>query len=91
MVKKRIRNVIGMMIMTAAIVFSVIQLNTPVVRAAGCPDPATVGCGCTFLHSISGEYNGRAVLWCNYSCQVCGSGGGGEPMYIELTVMVYDD
>ena len=92
MVKKRIRNVIGMMIMTTAIVFSVIQLNTRVVRAAGCPGAETVGCGCTFLYSISAEYNGRPVLWCHYSCTVCGGGGGGgDPMYIEQTVMVYED
>lgn len=82
---------IGMMILTAAVVFSLIQLNTPIVRAAGCPDAGTVGCGCTFMHSTSGEYNGRPVLWCRYMCGFGCGGGGGEPMYIETEVMEYQD
>ncbi len=89
MLKKRIRNVLGVLIMAAAIVFSLIQLNTPVVRAAGCPDASTVGCGCTFLYSTSGEYNGSAVLWCHYMCGFGCGGGGGDPILIEQTVMVY--
>ena len=89
MVKKRIRNVIGMMIMAAAIVFSMIQLSTSVVRAEGCPDASSVGCGCTFQGYTTAEYNGQAVFWCHYLCGFGCGGGGGDPILIEQDVMVY--
>jgi hypothetical protein len=89
MVKKVIRNVIGSMILASAIVFSIMQLNTSVVRADGCPDAGTVGCGCVFMYSTSGTHNGQAVLWCRYMCGFGCGGGGGDPILIEQEIMVY--
>lgn len=81
--KNRIRNVI--MIMMAAIVFSVIQLNTPVIRAAtGCPSAPFEGCYC----GLWGSVESGGVLTCYYSC-VCTAPGGGEPFEIERSVDVY--
>lgn len=91
--KKRIRNLIGTVIMTAAIVFSMIQLNTPVVRAIACPDAGSVGCNCTFQGSVTSSYHAQdgwhIDLTCYYSCMACG-GSGWEPMYIEQTVEVHE-
>lgn len=86
--KKRMWNLIGISILTLAIVFSVIQLNTKVVKAEGCPHPDTVGCGCIFEYGIGITY-GEVTHWtCYYLCGGCGSPG--EPMYIEQVVEVYD-
>lgn len=86
--KKRIWNLIGSLIMTAAIVFGVMQLNTSVVRAEGCPHPSAVGCGCMFLEGTRMTVDGVSWWTCYYLCGGCG--GDGEHMYIEQVVEVYD-
>ena len=75
-------------LLATSIAFSVIQLRIPVAKAASCPNAATVGCGCTFLYSIEVINNGDTGIECHYSCY-CHTAGG-EPMYIEQTVTVYD-
>lgn len=86
--KKRIWNLIGSLILTAAIVFGVVQLNTSVVKADGCLPAISIGCGCMFLGGTRMTV-GEVSWWtCTYLCGGCG--GGGEPMYIEQTIEVYD-
>lgn len=86
--KKRIRNLTGVVIVTAAIVFSMIQLNTPVVRASGCPPGQSVGCGCMLTGSVGYTYEGVTHTFCTYMCGGCG--GGDEGMYIVQTIEVID-
>jgi len=75
-------------LLATLIAFSVIQLRVPVAKAASCPEPSSVGCGCTFLYSIEIIGNPQFGVECHYSCY-CHSAGG-EPMYIEQVVTVYD-
>ncbi len=75
-------------LLATSIAFSVIQLRIPVAKAASCPDAATVGCGCTFTYSVEVIGEGRTGIECHYSCY-CQTAGG-EPMYIEQTVTVWD-
>jgi hypothetical protein len=92
MVKKRIRNVIGSMIIGAAIVFSAIQLNTPVVRAFGCPTypPGLESCGgCNLVEETVVYVDEVAYRHCFYNCWGC-PGPGNEPMEIEREVVVQD-
>jgi len=93
--KKRIRNIVGIaMMMLAIILFGLVQQSTPTVKALGCPDAGTVGCNCQYVYSVESWvwYNDEwhVATECHYSCVVCGSGGGGDPMYIEQTVTVFD-
>lgn len=74
-------------LLATSIAFSVIQLRIPVAKAASCPDAAEVGCGCTFLYSVEVVFP-SAGIECHYGCY-CHTAGG-EPMYIEQTVTVYD-
>lgn len=87
--KNKIRNVIGIMLMTAtiAIVFSVIQLNTPIVRANPvCPSSPFPPCDCRLVSSVQ-EPSGKVTCW--YVCECGGPGrGGGEPFEIERMVEV---
>jgi hypothetical protein len=86
--RKRIWNLIALMMM-AAVIFGVIQLNTPVARSAGCPNAGTVGCNCYFMYSTSAvEPDGHITWRCHYSCTMCESGS--DPMYIEQVVEVRD-
>lgn len=80
--RKRVRNVIGIVIMTAGIVFTMIQLNIPAVRAESCPPGWAVGCGCVFQNSTGYTYDGITYTFCNYMCGGCG--GADEPMTIEV-------
>lgn len=64
--KRRILNWIGIPIMAGAIAFSVIQLTIPVVKADGCPDPSSVGCGCVFLYSTWEMQDGVPHGECHY-------------------------
>lgn len=75
-------------LLAALIAFSVIQLRVPVVKAASCPDASSVGCGCRFLYSVEVMQEDKPGIECHYSCY-CHSAGG-EPMYIEQVVTVYD-
>lgn len=75
-------------LLATLIAFSVIQLRVPVAKAASCPDASSVGCGCTFTYSVEVIGDGRSGLECHYSCS-CHTAGG-EPMYIEQTITVWD-
>lgn len=79
--------------MVAAVVFSVIQLNTTAVRASGpdsCPPGYSVFCGNCYLSYALVWNEGQTVFTeCHYDCY-CSGGGGGDPMYIEQTVTVHD-
>lgn len=80
--RKRIRNLIGILVMTAVIVFSIIQLNIPSVSAEICPPGYSVGCGCMFEYGIDSEYQGVLYRTCYYTCGGCS--GGWEPMSIVV-------
>lgn len=80
--KKRIRNFVGIVIMTAILVFSVIQLNLPAVSAEICPPGYSVGCGCVFEYGIDSEYSGLWIRTCYYYCGGCS--GDNEPMSIVV-------
>jgi hypothetical protein len=84
--KKRILNLLGMFIISAAIVFTLFQLNTPVVKASGCPPAESMGCSCMLTYSHTLYYEGGSISICRYLCVTCG--GAGEPMYIEKEVIV---
>lgn len=89
--KKRILNLTAIMIMAVGILFSVIQLDVPAVRAAGCPPTAVIdNCFCGSLVEATGMMVGDELWWfCTYRC-TCGSGGGGDPFEIEQTIQVLD-
>jgi hypothetical protein len=94
--KKRIGKLLGMALLVAAIVFSVIQLNTTPVKASGagdCPQGSEVFCGNCWLTYATVEYipsENLVLTECHYDCYCSGGGGGGEPFYIEQTVQLYD-
>jgi len=85
---------VGMVIMTATLVLSLIQLNTTTTQASGaedCPPGSTVGCGnCYLSYALVWYQGGTIITECHYDCYCYGGGGGGEPFYIEQTVYLYD-
>ena len=92
MLNRRIRNMIGIVFMAAAMAFSIIQLNVTVVRADGCPsDPAGLwNCGgCYLVDQTSYEMDGVIYRHCFYNCWGC-PGPGGDPMEIEHDMTVHD-
>jgi hypothetical protein len=94
-VRMRIVNLIGVVILAVALIFSVYQLNISTVRASGCPSyPAAsqlANCGgCTLVEQTAIYEEGQPPHWnCFYSCWGC-PGPGGEPMMIEHTEQAYD-
>lgn len=90
--KKRILNLAAIVIMAVGIFFSLIQLDVPVVRAAGCPPTAVVdGCFCGDLVEATGMMVENELWWfCTYRCTCSGGGGGGDPFEIERTIQVLD-
>jgi hypothetical protein len=82
--RKILWKLVGVAIMAAAVAFTMMRPDIQVVRAAECPDASTLPCYCTF----QGADHQVGVTYCYYSCY-CQSGGG-EPMYIEQTIPVYD-
>ncbi len=86
--RKTIRNAIGALLLTAAVVFSVLQLNSRVAYASGCPPADSVGCACMFVDGTAIIIDGNAYWYCSYLCGTCG--GNGDPLYIEQTVVVPD-
>jgi hypothetical protein len=90
LMKKRIWNLIAIILMTAAIAFSVIQLRTPVVKASGCPTGVMWDCTFCNLTEETVMYVGDQIIrTCYYWCTGC-PGPGGEPMEIEHVLELYE-
>ncbi|HEY7506765.1 MAG TPA: hypothetical protein VH621_04115 [Nitrososphaera sp.] len=91
---KRLGRLIAVALMAATIVFSAVQLNSPVVSASGaddCPPGYSVFCGnCWLDYALVWPQGGVIITECHYSCYCASGGGGGEPFYIEQTVYLYD-
>lgn len=91
--KKRMLNGFGIMLVMAAIVFSFIQLNIPVVKADVCPSNPFSDCANCYLGSVvsseCSNWPGCVHYTCYYWCTGC-AGPGGDPMAIERTVEVYE-
>lgn len=91
--KKKILILLGIAIMSGAIVFSLFQPKMTVVKANGCPSSQAVsqdtGCNCTFLYSTSEPHPSRPgeLTYCYYGCS-CSGGGGGGHFEIEREVIV---
>jgi len=89
----RIGKLIGTMVLVAVVV-AVAQMSTPAARASGagdCPPGNSVFCGnCSLSYALVWPQGGVVITECHYDCWCSGGGGGGEPMYIEQTVNVYD-
>lgn len=87
---KRVQNVIAVLIVMGAIVFSLIQLNTPVANASTCPThpQGLEQCGgCNLQEETVMWVDGVPYRHCFYNCWGC-PGPGGEPMAIEREVVV---
>ena len=87
--KKTVWNIVRAEILVAAVAFALILPDIRVVKAAGCPDASEVGNNCTFNGGYSEQIGDQTRWTCFYTCYG-GYGGGGEHMYIEQTVYVYD-
>lgn len=88
--KKRILNLAGIAIMATAIVWSLIQLDIPTVKAAGCPPTASIdNCSGFLVEATAIGVEGHIAWFCTYRV-TCSSGGGGDPFEIEQTIQVLD-
>lgn len=92
--KRRIAKLLSTLIMTATLVFSLIQLNTSIAHASGaedCPPGSNVFCGnCNLSYALVWYQGGTVITECHYDCYCYGGGGGGGEFYIEQTVYLYD-
>ncbi|MFY9622454.1 MAG: hypothetical protein WAQ99_21735 [Pyrinomonadaceae bacterium] len=81
--KRIIWNSIGVGVLAAAIAFSLIQLNIPVVRAESeCPPPESIGCNCLLVYSLHWIEDGVEHRHCHYECGGCSGGGGGNEHFV---------
>lgn len=85
--KKIVWNLVRAVILVTAVAYGLTRSNITVVKAEGCP---TLGDNCTFEYGTGVEGDDGHTWWtCYYTCYG-GYGAGGEAMYIEQTVTVYD-
>ena len=79
--KRKIMNFLGASFLISMIGLSLVQLNTSVVKATGCPSNPFPECNCVLTQYW--YYGSNPTHWyCHYHCS-CPGGGGGEPFEIE--------
>jgi len=80
--QKRILKLTWIMVMAVAVLLSIIQLNIPVVRAAGCDSCPSGGPCCMLDACTTVTVDGTSWTTCYYTCST-GCGSGEEHMTIE--------
>lgn len=76
--KRTISKWVGIAVMAVAIVFSLIQVRIPVVKADGCPENPFPECICDLSYSVSSQSGNVIRTTCYYNCNCGGPGGGGD-------------